>query len=48
VLASESLHDILDNDASFEWRVLAPRRIRGIGLVRLFALRGRGALPPAP
>ncbi len=40
ILAAEAVHDLLDGDARFSFRPLAPRRIRGIGPVRLFALRG--------
>ncbi len=43
ILASEAMFHALDGDERFVWKALAPRRIRGIGTVRLFALR-----PPSP
>lgn len=39
ILASESFYEILRHDPRFTWRPLRSRRIRGIGEVRLFALR---------
>ncbi len=39
VLASAGIHDVLVDDERFRWRPLRTRRIRGIGEVKLFALR---------
>lgn len=39
VLASESMRDVLADDADLVFRSLRPRRLRGIGEVRVYALR---------
>lgn len=43
VVASDSLHDRLADDAEFTWRRLPPKRLKGIGLTRLWSVRRAAA-----
>jgi adenylate cyclase len=39
VVASDSLHDRLVEDPRFSWRRMPPKRLKGIGLARLWSVR---------
>ena len=42
VLIDEDLHDLLEDNDDFTFRSMLPRRLKHIGLVRLYVLREAG------
>jgi adenylate cyclase len=48
VLTDAATHDTLESSDTYRWRPLRPRRLRGIGVVPVWAVRRPGDRPPSP